>query len=143
MGELRKHILPTVEQQAALGIAQSGIAYRVAQRQAAMGVDPDLAVTHAVSVSTWTVCYWMAVVPVAGFAALCMMTGNPFLFLWGGGCVAIALVLRTRLRHFTNTPADRVLSYQTPTWLIVLAGGIWVFLLMFGWLFSIWLSVLP
>lgn len=143
MGNVRRHFLPTVEQQIALGIAQSGIAYRTAQRQAAMGVDPDIAVPHAVSVSTWVVSYALAVVPVAFFALLFVMSGNPFLFLWGAGCLTISMVLAIRLQKYVITPADKVIRYAIPTWAIVVAGGLWNCLLVFGLLFSVFLGVRP
>lgn len=124
----RNGLLPSAATQAAIGIAQADIAYRVAKSQGQQGVSPVIAVDHAYRSSVAILSYLFFIFPVMMFIAVFAWTWNPIIMLWKFAQVGIGILIGLRLIRWVQEPASNKLSYAFPTWLLVVLGGFSIFL---------------
>ena len=109
-----------------VGAVQSFFAYRVADQQARMGVDPDRAVEHAMTVSNAVIAYVMTIFPMTVGVALFVWTDNIPIMLWKVMVIALGVVITIRLHRYAYSRADVRLVYQVPTVIFVCLGLIMV-----------------
>jgi hypothetical protein len=124
----RNGLLPSASTQAALGLAQADIAYRVAKAQGTQGVPPVIAVDHAYRASVAILFYLLFIFPVMMFISLFVWTWNPIIMLWKAAQVGLGLLIGLRMIRWVKEPASNKLSYAFPTWLLVVLGAFSIFM---------------
>lgn len=126
MSRQRNHgWLPTTGQQVAGTAMQAKIAYKVARRLAAQGVDPTLAARHAANVSNCVMGYW-GVYPLASFIGLVLGPQGFPLLLWALGTWAFTAVLYVRLRDFQNAVPPAIPTYEFSSPSLAALSLLWI-----------------
>lgn len=126
MSRPRNHgILPTLGQQLAGTAVQAQIAYKIAHRLAAQGVDPTVAARHAATASNCVVGYW-GVYPLASLIALFLAPHAAPLLLWALGTWAFTAVLHGRMKAFRDAVPPDLPTYDWSNPLLVTLSLAWI-----------------
>lgn len=126
MGTKKRSVFPTAAQQAAVGAAQSAIAFRIAEHQTRMGVDPETATSHAMRASTAVVSYAILIFPVTIGIGFLVWPNNALLLVWSRLVALLGVMIGIRLHRYVVTSAYLRLSYRIPTAVLVFLGGVMV-----------------
>lgn len=136
MATKKRSVFPTAAQQAAVGAAQSAIAFRIAEHQTRMGVDPETATSHAMRASTAVVSYAILIFPVTIGIGFLVWPNDPLLLIWSRLVAILGVVIGVRLHRYVLTSAYLRLSYRVPTAVMVFLGGVMVPIGILGLLVS-------
>jgi hypothetical protein len=128
----RRGLLPDAGTQASLNFAIGDISRRIAYTQARNGIDPTIAARHATDCAGQLVAWVLFIAPMMGIFTLGAL-GSPLGMLLVGPLNIIGIIILIRIHTAIFRPADQRLIYAIPTWVLVVAGGLYVtglFLLM-------------
>jgi len=128
----RRGILPSAETQVLINYMHGDIARRLAQGQAARGVEPATAARHGTDQAAALLSWVFFIAPVMGVFTLGAL-GSLGAMILVAPLDLIGILILIRIHTAMVRPANRKLVYAIPTWLLVVTGGAYVaglFLLM-------------
>lgn len=125
MSSRGRGLMPKASTQLAVGLSQSAIAYNVAKKQVAKGVDPQMASAHgaSVSVAVWMYILWVA--PVMLLLALIGSSNSAF-NVYRLLVLGVGILIFVRMRKWIDDGASNVISYRMSTRALVIIGGVLV-----------------